>query len=237
METIDDLKFEYYDFEENKYKNGKIYGIYYEEKLIYIGSTIQTLKERFQKHKSDINRNKYPIYQFMRENDLNKFEIKLIERFSCSNRKELRKQEGYYQKKYKDTLLNKRIECRTKKEYYEDNKEYYQNNNEKISNQKKEYYQNNKEKISNQKKKYRKKNKEKISNQKKQYYQNNREIKLQKNKIYRENNREILSEKAKKYYHNNKEKIECECGSNFTKKSKNRHLKTKKHIQYINSKK
>ena len=44
---------------------------------------------------------------------------------------------------------------------------------------------------------------------------------------------------CRKYYNKNKErlnkKINCECGSIFRKADKCRHLKTKKHIDYINS--
>jgi hypothetical protein len=45
--------------------------------------------------------------------------------------------------------------------------------------------------------------------------------------------------KCRKYYNKNKErlnkKITCDCGSIYSYKGKNRHLKSKKHIDYINT--
>ena len=49
-------------------------------------------------------------------------------------------------------------------------------------------------------------------------------------KIYREQNKESISEKRK-------QKINCECGTSFNLSGKSRHLKTKKHLSYLESKK
>ena len=84
------------------------------------------------------------------------------------------------------------------------NKEYY----EKI----KEYYYD---------------NKDKILEEKKIYYEENKEQILERNKKYNENNKEQIAEKQK-------EKTTCECGSIFRKYDKARHLKSKKHQNYIN---
>jgi len=75
----------------------------------------------------------------------------------------------------------------------------------------KEYYQANKEKI-------------------KEYYQDNKEKLREKQKIYDYLNKESIKEKRKEYYKN---KIVCECGSTIRKDSKNRHLKSKKHQNFI----
>jgi hypothetical protein len=79
-------------------------------------------------------------------------------------------------------------------------------------------------------------NKEQVLEQRKLHYENNKEQVLEKAKQYRENNKE----KAKQYRENNKEKakikIECECGSLVRKTDINRHFKTTKHQNYINSK-
>jgi hypothetical protein len=71
----------------------------------------------------------------------------------------------------------------------------------------------------------------------KEYYDAN------KNKIleYREANKDKIKEKAKEYYDDNKdklaeyakEKIMCECGCEITRSAKSRHIKSKKHIKYI----
>jgi hypothetical protein len=58
-------------------------------------------------------------------------------------------------------------------------------------------------------------------------------------KIYNENNKEKIAEKCKEYYENNKEIIKqiitCECGKQFQNCKKARHLKTKVHLNYIQS--
>jgi hypothetical protein len=60
---------------------------------------------------------------------------------------------------------------------------------------------------------------------------------------WRRNNKKNITEKAKEYYENNKKviaekaniKVKCECGGCFTTGNKSKHLKTKKHILYIES--
>jgi len=76
------------------YKNGKIYKITSPNCVeVYIGSTIQSLNDRFLKHKSDCkidNRNinsKLVI-------DKGEAVIELIEIFSCDYKKELERREG-----------------------------------------------------------------------------------------------------------------------------------------------
>ena len=55
----------------------------------------------------------------------------------------------------------------------------------------------------------------------------NKEIPCRTNKEYREDNKEEL--KAKK-----KENFNCECGGTYIRTHKSRHLKSKKHINYVN---
>ena len=69
---------------------------------------------------------------------------------------------------------------------------------------------------------YRDENKEAIKILTKNHYDNNKEIYLERAKIYWENNKNILSEK-----------IICECGGNYTVKHRSTHLKTKKHLEFL----
>lgn len=213
METYKDFRYflKIIDIEEiidSRYQNGKIYGIHYEKKIIYIGSTIRTLIERFGEHKYDMTRRNSPLYQFMKENDLSKFNIVLIEDFPCNSKKELNNREGLYQRKYKDTLLNDRIEGRTKKEYHEDNKkqikkymyEYRIKNNDKL----KEYDKNRK-------------------NKEERYKKHNEWSKIPENKLK-------LKEKERE---RRKNKIICPCGSKYSIRIKPKHFQTKKHQDYI----
>ena len=68
-------------------------------------------------------------------------------------------------------------------------------------------------------------NKDKISEQKKEYYQINKEKRLE----YYHANKDAIN--AKRYI-----KFDCECGGKYDKSSKARHLKTKLHKDYIESK-
>jgi len=77
------------------------------------------------------------------------------------------------------------------------------------------------------------------SRTRKEYREQNKE----KIKEYYEDNKEHISERKKEWYQANKEKIEgsrkqkivCECGSEVTKTNLSRHLKSKKHIAWVES--
>lgn len=146
---------------ENRYQRGKVYKLIVDCDdcdLVYIGSTIQTLKRRFSMHKSEWKTGKKTCkskllfdYVKLYNRDI---KIELIEKYPCNGRKELEKREGHYHRHV--VCVNKCIAGRTKKEYYKDNKEkilkqrkqYREDNKER----KKHYYENNKEKIAEQKK-------------------------------------------------------------------------------------
>ena len=70
-----------------------------------------------------------------------------------------------------------------------------------------------------------------------EYREENREKVLEKGRKYREDNREKVLEKGRQYYEKNKEKINekltCECGGCFTYTHQSRHLKTKKHQNFL----
>lgn len=82
----------------------------------------------------------------------------------------------------------------------------------------KEYYQDNKDKF----KEYREQNKDKIKDKWKEYYDNNKDKINEKRKEYREQNKDKLNEKFK-----------CECGGCYILRHKAKHLKTKKHQNYL----
>jgi hypothetical protein len=75
------------------------------------------------------------------------------------------------------------------------------------------------------KKEYCETNKEQI----KEYYETNKEQLLEKAKQYRETNKEQINEKQK-------QKFDCECGGRYILCHKLRHLNSKKHKDYLNSK-
>jgi hypothetical protein len=57
---------------------------------------------------------------------------------------------------------------------------------------------------------------------------------------YRQENREYFDnyrrEHREELYRKQNEKFECECGGRHTRSTKNRHLKSKKHLQYLETK-
>lgn len=109
------------------YLQSKIYTIT-REKDIYIGSTIQELKRRFNNHHTNKD---CSLYYYIHNNcngDWSEWKINLYEDYPCNNVEELTKREGEIIKKFKSynkyNVINKYVAGRTKKEY---NKEYYKN--------------------------------------------------------------------------------------------------------------
>lgn len=178
-------------------KTGYIYTIRSNQSpLFYIGSTISPLHKRLYQHKS-----KYKLYNnngsgnYFTSFDIMKYDdayIELLEVFEFNNKLELTKREGELIRDNIDKCINKKIEGRKNKQYYEDNKEhilemikeYRTDNKEHISDNKKEYYENNKEIICNKIKNYRKDNKELMASRDKQKYDKNREKILKQKKEY-----------------------------------------------------
>ena len=132
--------------------------------MVYVGSTVQTLKRRLSKHKTDYkmyldgNSHHYTTSHKIIEN--NDFYIELIEEFEYNNKKDILDKEGKYIREI--DCVNRCVTGRTRKEYHkkwrDDNKEklkkYREDNKDKIKERKKKYYQNNKDKINERKKEY-----------------------------------------------------------------------------------
>lgn len=86
----------------SKYNNGVIYSIRFRDndKLIYIGSTIQPLYKRFHDHKFKVT----SLCNYIAEHYNYKWDlcyIELLEKFPCSCRAELEKREGEIIRNYK----------------------------------------------------------------------------------------------------------------------------------------
>ena len=175
---------------------------------VYVGSTTN-FNRRKQQHKhscNSINSKDYNVnvYQFIRDNGgFENWDMVEIVKYNATDKRELHKRERYYIDTLKATL-NKIIPTRTHKEYRENNKDIIRKNN----------------------KEYRENNKDLIREKKKQYRENNKNIIREKEKQYRENNKDLLREKPSQKY-------ECECGGKYTHSHESRHLKTKKHLAYL----
>ena len=199
------------DVVDKRYENGKIYVVRCKNNpnLIYVGSTITTLGQRFTNHKIS---KKCSLYKYV-NGDWDNWFIELYENYPCKNKYQLRRREGELIRQI--ATINKVIPGRNVKEWYKDNREvclenmkqHYQDNREKI----KEYYQDNREKIKEYGKQRYQDNSQKIKEYGKQRYQNNREK---------------IAEK-------HKQKITCDiCGSIVRKGDFATHKKTKKCINY-----
>ena len=106
------------------YSNAKIYKLLNSvDADVYVGSTTTPLSHRMGKHRSDCKCNaikqKYKLYVHMTKIGVDNFYIELLENYPCSNKEELTAREGRFIREI--GTLNKKIEGRTEKEYYQDN--------------------------------------------------------------------------------------------------------------------
>jgi hypothetical protein len=180
---------------------------------VYIGSTFNTLRNRWQRHKGHYNdwinkktQRRLSIYPYFEKYGIDKFKIIKIKEYECVDKKHLESKEQLWISKSRCVNENNSFRI------------------EKIS--KKFYQEHHKEQIKETKKKYYDKNKEQIHKKHKLYRDNNKEIIKEKDKEYRKNNKEKIAEKKKETY-------DCECGSTFRKDDKSRHERTIKHQNYI----
>jgi hypothetical protein len=198
------------------YTKGKIYTIRCrtDDKLIYVGSTIERLSARFAKHKCN---KKVSLYKFINNPENNTswedWYIELYELYPCGSKEELCKRENEVIREI--ATINKYGAYLDKKEY---NKEYWAENKDKIkeyraenrdtiSAQRKEHYVENKDKLLAQMKEYYAENKDKHLAQMKEYYTENKDKLLAQMKEYKAENRDKLLAKQKEYYAENRDKL------------------------------
>ena len=113
------------------YDEAKIYIIRNtENEKVYIGSTCWEISKRFNEHKRCIHKTKiksYKLYVAMSELGPECFYWELVEKYPCDNISQLTAREGYWIKHYNSWKVehgyNKKLEQRSRAEYYEDNKE------------------------------------------------------------------------------------------------------------------
>ena len=128
-----------------------------------------------------------------------------------------------------EIILIENVPCNNKEELRRKERYYIENNkcvNKVIPLRTDQEYQQDKKEILNQKSKiYKQKNKDKI----KEYQQNNRDRLIKYHKEYYKKN----AQKFKEYVQTNI--YTCPCGATIQMATKTRHLKTKKHIAYVQS--
>lgn len=160
----------------SNYNNGKIYKLVSQfTDMIYIGSTVQTLKQRKNTHLFE-TKNNYT------NSSANMFiwddcEIKLIENYSCNSKKGLVEREQYYINLYSDYCINLRNAVCDKKER---NKRH--NNSEK----RKIWLRENREDQKEKRRKRNQTNQLKLQLQQRQYRQDFKAEKAQMDRLYKQ---------------------------------------------------
>ena len=168
---------------DKKYQKGKIYFIGdYVDDDIYIGSTTQTLKIRFNKHKIQIDNDKTKhrkLYAKMIELGVECFYIEEIEKCPCNDVEELQKRERHYILERKP-VLNIQIPLRTMEEWRRDSQEHLQEYerqryiNNPRKEYKKQYREDNKDKLDENTKRFREENPDYMKEYNQKYYQEKR---------------------------------------------------------------
>jgi hypothetical protein len=180
------------------YQNGKIYTIRsYQTEKYYIGSTASTLTKRLSGHKTSSNYTTCKIII-----DYGDAYIELLELFPCNSKIELMKREGELQRLYKNDIVNRKIECRTKQEYYIDNVN-------KIKTNVQEYYKNNVNIIKEYQLEYKKDNADKIQEYSQEYYEKNADIILENKKQYYKKNADEIKKRRRQKYQDKKLKLKA----------------------------
>ena len=198
------------------YTSGKIYCIRDRadsDKIVYVGSTTQSLSNRMSGHRAHMGRAPMKLYQRMGQVGVEHFHIELLLDFPCDRRDQLLAEEGRHIRMLQPEC-NFKIEGRTKKEYREDNhttlaakqKVYVEANKEAVAAAKKKCYEARKEEISASGKVYREANKEAIAAQKKAYVEVNNDAVTAYQREYYEANKERIAARNKAYVEAHKEK-------------------------------
>jgi predicted GIY-YIG superfamily endonuclease len=90
---------------ENKYEEGKIYRLVCEDGHYYIGSTIQSLTDRFKNHKTLSKQGVNKVYEYINDIGWENMTIELLEDYPCQNKKELSARENTLAKNAKEDPL------------------------------------------------------------------------------------------------------------------------------------
>jgi len=174
-----------------------------DENTVYIGSTFNQPRHRWQQHKNNYKRyldgkerRSVSIYPYFQKYGIENFKIIRIKQYECyrEHNKDLKHLHAYEQLWINKTRCVNMISAFSipivAKEYQ---KKYYENNREKNKEYQKEYRENNRDKILEYQKEWRINNREEILKKKKEYRENNREEILKKKKEYYEKNKRYTS--------------------------------------------
>lgn len=183
------------------YSKSKIYTVRCrsDDKLIYVGSTIQPLHVRLAGHKRDTT---ISLYKYIDNPENNTkwddWYIELFESFPCNTKEELTKREGE---------VIREIATINKRGYYINDKEYREANSEKFKQKYKEWYAMNREENNLKRREAAASNREEYNRKQREYNAANREKLNQKMNEYNAANREKINKKANDYLAANRDRI------------------------------
>ena len=122
------------------YSKGKIYILRNTVNgVVYVGSTCQTLSQRFNNHKADSKRNHNKLHEGMKEVGIDKFYIELLEDFPCERREQLDARENFHMRQYAITY-NTLAAYRSEEQRLEYQKQWTAQNFAKVKEQKNRSY-------------------------------------------------------------------------------------------------
>ena len=187
---------------------GRIYKITSTEgNEIYIGSTYQCLKRRFVNHKTDASNSKILFDKY----GYDTCNIELIKEYEVVDEYHILAYEQLWMNRFKNQIVNNKNAMWFEIVWRETNRET-----------RKEYYEANKERKKEYQKEWSRANKEK----RKEYYEANKERIKEYHKEWRQANKERIKEQKR-------QKTTCGCGSEYTKRNKTKHERTKKHQKWL----
>jgi len=145
-------------------QNGIIYGLFHQDKIFYVGSTIQPLKKRKIEHKYNSTKNRnIPVYKKINEVGWNDVDFRVLEHVEFEGTG-LRKKEQEWCGKY-DNLCNIRRPYVSKEELRNDMRKYYLKNRDNIIKKRRLYRETHWEEIKEYNKRYYLERKQKKNNE------------------------------------------------------------------------
>tara|TARA_R110000772_G_scaffold231385_1_gene342103 strand:+ start:256 stop:777 length:522 start_codon:yes stop_codon:yes gene_type:complete len=170
------------------------------------------MEDRKRLHKNSSKTSDFKKYIICRENGgYDNFVFEILEEYECNN-----DAERYMREQHWIDTLNPSMNSIRAYATEEQKIEYFKKYNLEHKEERKQWYL---------------ENKEERKEKRKEYYQENKEEVKEQSKIYRLKNKE----KIKQWREKNSEIIECGCGSKYKKIYNSHHIKSKRHMKYINS--
>ena len=209
---------------------GKIYKIIHNQSNInYVGSTFDILRNRFRKHKNDLNTS---ISSYFEEFGAENFKIILIKEYEVFDKKHLLAYEQLWINKLKS--INKNQTFKPLKKQFEQLRlsNFQKINDLELKDKKKEYYKKNKEILTVKFKEYYEVNKDKL--QEKINCECGGKYTFQHKSRHEKSNKHLnFINQTIKIQKLPTDKLTCECGSVYSRAGKSFHIKSKKHVNYL----